>query len=217
MKMREIKFRGKVLYTERRDLPFAEWVYGNYSKEDGYCSVNHRAVYPETVGQYTGFDTSDGKPIYEGDIIQCVCENGFKHRAAVVYWSEAHKGFYVRGVGDSVHDDRNQVLGVYVTGEQVVGNIIDTPELLETKLQKCGNCKWLKIDGEDGYVCTQTKEKHDLPDAPCNSFVLVEDSQDGTCAKCSWCTWLDKERSYVCRKKNKPQYLNAKFCKEYYR
>lgn len=140
--MREILFRGK---TKN-----GKWVYGAYYKQrqyygderevdciitsDGVLSndldLDYEEVIPETVGQYTGLCDKNGNKIFEGDIL------AFWGRVCgVVRYGEGtfdsgiycYTGFYYEGVcGDKDHTSLYENCDA-----EVVGNIYDTPELLE--------------------------------------------------------------------------------------
>jgi len=78
--MREIKFKGYCkFYNYDIDTPRSEWgkwVYGALVKnsEDDYLIITEEGpthiVEPESIGQYIGLKDTDGKEIYEGDIIE---------------------------------------------------------------------------------------------------------------------------------------------------
>ena len=127
--MREIKFRGK-------DLNTGEWAYGDlhtlcdhphiHTEITSYPFAGKRSfVNPDTIGQFTGLQDKNGKDIYEGDIISFV--DGQKrvngewvdniHFYNVEYSKGAFSG--VLGLAESMD------------AVQVIGNIIDNPELLK--------------------------------------------------------------------------------------
>lgn len=72
--MREIEFRGLVI-----DEP-GTWVYGHLMPDNriyqtkepkyGCCGVGTFAVYPESIGQYTGCRDKHNIKIYENDIVK---------------------------------------------------------------------------------------------------------------------------------------------------
>lgn len=136
--MREILFRGKRLYN-------GEWVYGNlvvtkndkphivskdYFYEDGhhlqYCDDTDRPVFIDTatVGQFTGLTDKNGTKIFEGDIV----ENN--ECLGVVEYSE-EDAMYTVMFNETLYDFG--WIGAKMC--EVIGNIHDNPELLETNEQ----------------------------------------------------------------------------------
>lgn len=131
MEHREISFRGKRVDN-------GEWFEGFYAKSGektyiiydndiavGYVSM--KEVIPETVGQYTGLTDKNGNKIFEGDILsERPPMNQIAYIGYVAYDEElAAWRFMIK------NDTFNGVLlGSYSNSYKVIGNIHDTPELL---------------------------------------------------------------------------------------
>ena len=123
-----ILFRGK----PKTDL--IDWIYGCYfwselsgkhyimgvSKDYGYTNIE---VIPETVGQYTGLTDKNGKEIFEGDIVKG--KDNSEKSVKVCGYVDFMNGSYVVA-GDLITRYR------WIDYDlEVIGNIHDTPELLE--------------------------------------------------------------------------------------
>ena len=144
--MREILFRGK-----RTDN--GEWIEGFYSAEEynpyigkieyipriqiiGKCVS--LGVIPETVGQFTGLTDKNGKRIFEGDIVKCTDTiNDFEFNAVVEFGNpngEYNWGYQLKFIsGEESNFDILCWVDMEETGAyiEVIGNIHDSPELLE--------------------------------------------------------------------------------------
>lgn len=125
--MREIKFRGRE-YDARYGL---HWVYGDLTHKFVQVLVAGCIVEEATVGQFTGLKDSEGREIYEGDIVeispQFSAKQGLKrkfHLSAVVRWDERRARFVVisKEILDSIPDSECV---------SVIGNVHDNPELLK--------------------------------------------------------------------------------------
>lgn len=123
--MREIKFRGKCI--PEFPHPVAKWVYGSFVSDklilSPYKERNENRhfwymVDPATVGQFTGLLDSNGEEIYEGDIVKV---DGWR-KPTLVEWFDANAQFVI---------DRSLNLGLRNSFMQVIGNVHDSPELLE--------------------------------------------------------------------------------------
>lgn len=133
---REIKFRGRSTHSD-------DWCYGSFVNNpdepticgfdiwaDGNSDWREEKVEPHTVGQYTGLCDSNGKEIYEGDIIRTYGSKGdeIKH---TVYYSDKEAMFCTKLIGADM-------LGGGITQRwldefefEVIGNVHDDPELLK--------------------------------------------------------------------------------------
>lgn len=140
--MREILFRGKrddnlkwiygYIYriTENQEMPFLMM--------KDYHGITY-PVYPDTIGQYTGFTDKNGRKAFEGDCIN----HHFGPEIGIIRYGQyqntfnddqfaAHIGFYVEWKGPQANSLRKD-LGFWLSlnGVSIIGNIHDNPELME--------------------------------------------------------------------------------------
>ena len=134
--MREIKFRGLTangtwVYGDiHRDTPNETLYYQEYSQRICWNEGTKHCNAPiknGTEGQYTGLKDKNGKEIYEGDIVKarskrvnCVYE---------VYWEERGCQFRCCAHRDRQFDKTH----LMDWADEVIGNIYENPELLNTK------------------------------------------------------------------------------------
>lgn len=131
--MREIKFRG-------RERESNKWVFG-YARHWKCCygdewhiqgkNDNVHIVIPESIGQFTGLLDSEGREIFEGDILRFapplrweederrVGVVVYKYFAFVVKYGDLFAGLFNLAANDTPYT--------------IIGNIYDNPELLEAK------------------------------------------------------------------------------------
>lgn len=127
--MREILFRGRL------HNPKAGWAYGNVRIDPGHKIYiitpdetllgSYGAVLPETIGQYTGLTDKNGVKIFEGDVVLI---DGFYVPLLVEFidfsWVCTNK---------KVARYYKHKLGQDNPEYEVIGNIHDNPELLESR------------------------------------------------------------------------------------
>lgn len=132
--MREIKFRGIAdgLYNGVR----GRWYYGSLFISPSGTEIRYRdddgneqcvSVYPDTVGQYTGYADMHNKPIYEGDIVD------IRNWTSEVIWeSFCSSGFKLKTIAGEYHQGSLCEMTALIC--KVKGNIHENKHALE--LQK---------------------------------------------------------------------------------
>lgn len=126
--MREILFRGKRTNN-------GEWIKGSLCTtiplDEDFYTVSYfdfegyyieEKVIPETVGQFTGLTDSNGKKIFEGDIVQAHFRTNHSKQIFRVTFDDGMFIFNNRYVKLPVRE---------IYGIKVIGNIHDNPELLK--------------------------------------------------------------------------------------
>jgi len=122
---REILYRGINFQKE--------WVYGDlfhsYANDDiaiayyreGSKTPTFDAIFPESFGQYTGLTDKNGVKIFEGDIIS-IGDPNIKY---ITMWR--NDGFCAKQIGASSYIG----LTYWASDIEVLGNVIDNPELIK--------------------------------------------------------------------------------------
>lgn len=136
--MREIKFRAQ-------DIASNKWLFGDLRHhKDDVCIFDQggtkgEQVKRETVGQYTGLKDKNDKPIYEGDIVECVSWNEyFTNPATGEVMQPFRRKMYVdfrkggfKMVEPMPYGIEVREWDIIYNGDiEIIGNIHDNPELL---------------------------------------------------------------------------------------
>ncbi len=157
MSTREIEFRGKDLkgkwqygayhkhlpYTPNpiRDAPIPESDYEHCIIQDGFSDWNMPRgftgfqVAPETVGQFTGLTDKNGVRIFEGDIVR-VTVDGFEESIHEVRYLAKESDYPAFDLIPELGSEANGLSWALLSTEyelEVIGNIYDNPELLESE------------------------------------------------------------------------------------
>lgn len=134
--MREIKFRGR-----RKNS--SEWVYGAFLTIPKLCSyiydvqpdgqATRYLVDEDTVGQYVGLKDSEGREIYEGDVVRVV-HYGDESTHTVKYFDDMdYPAFDLWPNFDCECNGLSFCKCENETTITVIGNVHDNPDLLEVE------------------------------------------------------------------------------------
>ena len=128
--MREIKFRA---WSKRKKKWYIPFLHDSFVFEDGREMVDGITT-DDPILQYTGLKDKNGfKDIYDGDIDK---STGF-----YVGWNQLHcccglfdkNGFKKEIMADEYHSDGTKKSVWQSDSIEVIGNIYENPELLESK------------------------------------------------------------------------------------
>ena len=139
---------NRYLYRAKR-IDNGEWVEGYLVKRHGLyfiydvinsysCRQNNYEVDPSTICQCTGATDESGKKIFEGDIVRYgeICgEVKFGLHESNWQICKYNQGFYIEFPEEGLY---RKELGYYENKVVVIGNIYDSPKLLEDEENKHG-------------------------------------------------------------------------------
>lgn len=139
---REILFRAKHIHAmDSNEHLDGTWVHG-YLSDKNY--INDKSLEGEflvdenTICQYTGLTDKNGKKIFEGDIVRYgeICgEVKFGLHESNWQICKYNQGFYIEFQEEGLY---RKELGYYENKVVVIGNIYDSPKLLEDEENKHG-------------------------------------------------------------------------------
>jgi len=128
---------------------YSDEVYGGRSKEPVDIEEKWRSASKVILMQFTGLLDRNGKEIWEGDIVKVDRQDSFpSYNQAIVVYAKNHGAFLIQYTKDtnpkgilsmeSISSKDGKTIFGYCTGWklEVIGNILENPELLNRKEQQ---------------------------------------------------------------------------------
>ena len=98
-------------------------IFYSSGETDGWSEID-----PATICQCTGLKDKNGKLIWENDIVNCIDAEC----CGYISWNESEAGFYFNILLEGGRFDEEHIYD-YQDCMEVIGNIFDNPELLESE------------------------------------------------------------------------------------
>lgn len=131
--MRPIKFRvwDKRVNKMRYDFDIQKHIEDKNTKAYIPAGVNRNSVAMKYLSQYIGVDDSNGKEIYDGDIVKAT-EDDDSYISEVKYFDDQGYPAFDITPPDGYSYDSNVIMSVLANGKlEIIGNIYEGLETLE--------------------------------------------------------------------------------------
>lgn len=119
--------QGYLVY-DNRDEMYRIIIEIHYSTGTCITTDNAPRVDASTICQCTGLKDKNDKLIWENDVANCLTEDC----CGYIGWNESEAGFYFNVLLEDGRFEEEHIYD-YQDGIEVIGNIFDNPELLESE------------------------------------------------------------------------------------
>lgn len=113
-----------------------DWVRGLLASSNGKWYIGNRTgrplafeIQPDTICQCIGMKDKNGELIWENDIVSCPAEEC----CGYIGWNESEAGFYFNVLLENGRFEEEHIYD-YQDGIEIISNIFDNKELLESEV-----------------------------------------------------------------------------------
>lgn len=118
--------------SPQRTFYIVDYHYTDFDDNVQMVVDEYAEVITETIGEYTGKTDKNGKKIFEGDIV--VGSFPYADKGLVI-WDKKRCGFYIQPCSYSGKAGTDKYYKMNSNKLEIIGNVFDNPELLETPQQ----------------------------------------------------------------------------------